>query len=172
MGLMAFSVDASNGTAVFHGDMMMAESDGNVAPASAGSLLLLGAAEGKAAASGTALALNKRLLAASTAGTILAHYDPEQKYLVQYGNATPTQTDLFNNADHVAGAGSAVTGLSGHTLGTSLGTGTAGFKLLDFLLADDNDEGSAYVRIKVEVNEHMQKVVDATASASVGPVGV
>ena len=169
LGLRAFSVDSSNATAFFNGDMCMAENDGNIAPAAAGSLLMLGAAEGKAAAAGTALALNKRLLAASTAGTILAHYNPDQKYLVQFGNAAPTQTILFNNADHVATAGSATTGLSQHVLNTSTGTGTAGFKLLDFLIADDNDETAAYARLIVEINEHMQKVITSTGG---GPDGI
>ena len=169
MGLFPLSVDSSNATAVFNGDMIMAENDGNVAPATAGSLLLLGAAEGKTAAAGTALALNKRLLAASTAGTIMVHCDPNQRYLVQFGNSAPTQTILFNNADHVATAGSATTGLSQHVLNTSTGTGTAGFKLLDFLVADDNDETAAYARLKVEINEHMQKVITSTGG---GPDGI
>ena len=165
--MLEFSVDSSNATACFQGDMIIFESDGNVAPATAGSLFLLGAVEGLVPTGNTALALNKRVLAGSTAGSIMVHYSPIQRYLVQFGNAAPTQTILGNNADHVATAGSGTTGLSQHVLSTTTGTGTAGFKLLDFLRADDNDETAAYVRIIAEINEHVSKVI-----ASAGPDGV
>lgn len=137
-GLQRFDVDASNGTAVFRGDMLNAEADGRCAPAAAGSTSMLGAAAG-----GTTVDYGaKSLLAASTAGTILGHWDPDQKYICQAQTGdTSAVTALFANVDHVAGTGSTTTGLSGHELNLGVQTTTAsgGFKLIDYLNQEDND---------------------------------
>jgi len=150
-GLEPVSVDASNSTAFFRGDVTMGESDGNGAPATAGSIAIIGVAH----ASTTATTAAKTLLAASTAGTILVSQDPAQQYIVQCVTGTsPTQTMIFNNHNHIAGTGSTVTGLSGHELDTSTaGTSDGGFVLLDYVNREDNDatveHADAVVRLNV-----------------------
>jgi hypothetical protein len=167
-GTLPFEVDSSNSTAFFGGDVVVQESDGNVAPAAAGDLYLLGSCQGSTSADYA----TKAVLAASTAGTVLVTYHPSQIYITQMTTGTTqTQTMIGNNADHVAGTGSATTGISGHTLSGTTGAGTAGFKILHLLDAPDNAAGDA-ARLLVLCNEHISKVVDATASAIVGSVGV
>ena len=138
-GLQPYSVDSSNATAIFRGDLIEGESDGNVAPAAAGSTQLLGSCAGRAPAAVTSY--TKTVLAATTAGTILVHGDPDQLYQAKHRAADTTyaQTSLFNNADHVADAGSTVTGSSGHVLSGTTSTTAAGFRLLDFVIREDNE---------------------------------
>lgn len=153
-GLQPFSVDSSNTPAIFRGDVIMAESDGNVAAATAGNTQLLGAAAGLAPAAITSYA--KSILSASTAGTILVHNDPNQVYVIKHGTGTtaPAQTNLFNNADHVAGTGSTVTGRSGHVLdGATYATTAAGFRILDFVIREDNEVGDG-ADLVVVIMEH------------------
>lgn len=154
-GTSPFSVDSSNATAFFRGDVVEAESDGNVAPAAAGSTQILGSCVGLAVAAITSY--NKRVLAASTAGTILVHGDPNQLYIAKHatGTVAPTQTVIFTNSDHVATAGSATTGDSGHSINGAAGnyvTTAAGFRILDFVIREDNEvaDGADLVVICME----------------------
>lgn len=150
-GLQPFDVDSSNSTAIFRGDMIMAEVDGNVAPATAGSTALIGSVAGSTTVSYSA----KTLVAATTAGTVLAHWDPDQMYIAQSQTGdTSAQTALFANADHVAGSGSTVTGLSGHELNIGVQTTTAsgGFKLIDHVIRDDNDKTAVNAEYKCVLN--------------------
>jgi hypothetical protein len=135
-GLEPVSVDASNTTAVFRGDVMSGETDGNAVPAAADDVTKIGIAHGATAATTDA----KSLLAATTAGTIMLSQDPMQQYVVQSASTTvATQNMIFAGCDHVAGAGSAITGLSGHELDLSApSTTVGGFVLLDFSLRPDN----------------------------------
>lgn len=154
-GLQPYSVDASNGTAIFRNDIIMMESDGNVAPATAGNTQLIGAVVGNTAAT----TAQKALVAASTAATILVHDHPNQRYYAQDDgdSGTPAQTNVGNNTDHVAGAGSTTTGLSGHELDASgYGATAAGFRVLDFMLRDDNAVGVNAIQL-CEINEHFLK---------------
>jgi len=149
--LARFEVDASNSTAIFRGDMLNAEADGNVAPAAAGSTEMLGAVE----ASTTVSYAAKTLVAASTAGTVMAHWDPDQMYICQSQTGdTSAETARFANVDHVAGAGSTTTGLSGHELNLGVQTTTAsgGFKLLDHVQQSDNDVTAANAKWKCVLN--------------------
>ena len=149
-GLEPVSVDASNSTAFFRGDVTSAESDGYAAPAAAGDIVIIGIAN----SSTTATTAAKTILAASTAGTIMVHQDPMQQFIVQGASGTAgSQTLLFNGMNHVAGSGSTTTGLSGHELDLSnAGTSTGGFVLLDYVLRDDNEEASANVDCVVRLN--------------------
>lgn len=167
-GTLPFEVDSSNGTAFFGGDVVVQESDGNVAPAAAGDLYLLGSCQGSTSNS----TATKAVLAASTAGTVLVTYHPDQIYITQMTTGTTqAQTVIGNNADHVAGTGSATTGISGHTLSGTTTAGTAGFKILRLLDAPDNEAGDS-ARLLVLCNEHISKTVDASVAATVGSTGI
>ena len=150
-GLEPFEVDASNATAFFRGDAVNAEADGNVGPAAAGATSIIGACVGSNAVSYT----TKASLAASTAGTVMCAWHPDQIYLVQTQTGdTVAQTMLFSNQDHVAGAGSTVTGLSGHELNTGTQTTTNGgsWKVIGFLRSEDNDTTAANAKAKAILN--------------------
>src|SRR3990167_4110691 len=112
---------------------------------------MLGAVEGAVTVDYAA----KSLLAASTAGTLLANWWPDQVYIAQAQTGdTSAETARFANVDHVAGAGSTVTGLSGHELNLGVQTTTAsgGFKLLDHLQREDNDVTAANSKWKCVLN--------------------
>jgi len=134
-GLQGFETGTASATAVFRGDLITALTTGLVHASAAGDTALLGSVAG----SSTASYSQKALVAASTAQTVLAHWDPDQMYIAQ-GDGSSAQTDLFANADHIAGAGSTVTGISAHELdiSTITTTATGGFKLIDHVIRDDN----------------------------------
>ena len=149
-GLQPFLTGTSSATAIFNGDLITALTAGTVHASAAGDISLLGAVAG-----GVTVTTNKNIIAASTAGTILAHWDPDQVYIAQAQTGdTVAQTDLFANADHVAGAGDTNTGISGHELdiGAISTTATGGFKLLDFVRRDDNDITAANAEYKCVIN--------------------
>ena len=149
-GLEPVSVAAASGTAVFRGDVMSGVNTGTATPASAGDVVIIGIANSATVATTAA----KSLLAASTAGTIMVHQDPMQQFIVQGDTDTAgDQGILFNAMNHLAGAGSTVTGLSGHELDLSdAGTSTGGFVLLDYVLRDDNEEDAINVDCVVRLN--------------------
>jgi hypothetical protein len=127
-----YDADASEGTGIFIGDVMMMESDGNVAPATAASIVKLGSSNVYNAASTVSVQSNP----------IMINDHPDQLYMAQDdGGGTVAQTEIGRICDHVAThAGSTTTLLSGHELGFgSLGTSNGGFKLLDIVNREDND---------------------------------
>ena len=63
------------------------------------------------------------------------------------------QTRMYDNADGIAGTGSTATGYSGWTLsGTAGTTATLGWRIVDFILAADNDYTTTSARLLVECN--------------------
>ena len=120
--------DSGDTTAIFIGDIVDAEADGNISPAAAASILKLGA--------------SVSFSAASTEGTqVLVLDHPDQLLEAQDdGSATPAQLELFQAADHIAGAGNTTTKLSAHEIALSTAGATAGgFVLLDHVQREDND---------------------------------
>lgn len=111
-GLNGFAVDDTSGsTAIFKGDLLCMLGTGKAAPT--GATHNIGAAESIAAPSTAA----KSLVAAATAGTVMAHYHPTQQYVIQDdGTAAGVQATIGTNANLVAGTGSAVTGISAHEI--------------------------------------------------------
>lgn len=77
--------------------------------------------------------------------------DPNIIYQVQSGG-TPAVADIGLLADHVAGTGSAVTGQSGAYLSGTMATGTASFRILDFVNKPDNEVGH-YADLEVQLFE-------------------
>lgn len=149
-------VDSSNATAIFPGDVIIREADGNVAPAPAGSTQILGVCVGIVPDKDN---LSRKHLPASTAGTVLVCEDPYVILEVQedaIGGALAL-TAIGTNADHVAGAGSTVTGISGHTLDSSdIVTTSQGFRIIGLVNRPDNEVGT-YAKWLVMINEHAYK---------------
>jgi hypothetical protein len=140
-----YSVDADESDGIFKGDVIEMQSDGNVGPAAAGEVQLLGAA----------LTYNAASTASTAANPVMVADNPHQLYEAQDdGAATPAQTNLGNSADHVAGTGSTVTKLSGHEIGLgSLSTSDGGFKLLDFVQREDNEEDAVNADWVCQLNQ-------------------
>ena len=152
-----YSVDASNGTAIFLGDFVIAEADGNVAPyTGTGGGSLLGVCIGVYDDYGD---LSRRYLPASTAGSIMVADSPDQIFEVQEDDAGTALTKAAEgaNCDVLATAGSATTGISAHEIDRSTVTSaTAQLRLQRLVPRDDNDYGDS-AKWEVIINEHFRK---------------
>jgi len=121
--------------AIFINDLVDMENDGLVDVAAAGSLSYLGSslAYHAAAAAG-----------AQSANPVLVADHPDQLFEAQDDNgATSAQTHIGNLANHVAGAGSTTTLLSGHEIGLSdVSTADNTFVILGLVPRIDNAFGA------------------------------
>lgn len=147
-----YDVDSSNGTAIFLGDFVAREADGNIAPAAAAGVIL-GVAVGVADDYGD---LTRRYLAASTAGTVYVVDDPEIIFEVQEddGGTALTAAAQGANVEIVAGAGSTTTGISAHELDQdSVTAATAQLRLLRPVPRENNTYGDN-CDWEIKINEH------------------
>jgi len=115
-----FKKDASS-AAIYPGDMFIAEADGFVDVAAAGSTALVGSAVSYAVA--------------SVAGSIRGCDDPSQVYIAQDdGSATPVQDNVTHNCDIVATAGSSALNQSRQEIDiSSAATTAAQMRMLEVL---------------------------------------
>ena len=122
-----YKVLVDNATAFFKGDMASGVNTGIVIPAAAQDTVIVGSTDD--------------VLAVLTAGEIVVYDDPDQDYIAQDdGSGTNIRAYIFENVDHVAGTGSAVTKLSGHELAISTHVSTVGgFTLLELLEGPEYD---------------------------------
>jgi hypothetical protein len=74
---------------------------------------------------------------------------------------TPTAADVFTTCDHVAGSGSATTGLSGHEANTA--ATDAQLRIIGKIDSPDNAWGE-HVDLEVVFNEHLFKQNATTGS--------
>jgi hypothetical protein len=147
-----YAVDASNSTAIFLGDFVAREADGNIAPAAAAGVIL-GAAVGVADDYDN---LTRRYLPASTAGTVYVADDPDLIFEVQEddGGTALTAAACGANTDIVAGAGSATTGISAHELNQDgVTSATAQLRLIRLVPRENNAYGDN-ADWEVKINEH------------------
>lgn len=150
-----YPVDSANGTAIFKGDPILAEADGNVAPAPSGSgPTVIGFAIGLFNSDGEAISF----LAASTAGSVAVCDDDHAIMSIQSDSGTNVSgSDRFATADFVSAAGSTALGQSRYELDASdIGTG-AQLRILDKIDTPDNDFGEDHVNLKVIWSEHLFK---------------
>ena len=149
-----YSVDSSNGTAIFQGDLVMLESDGNIAPATAGAgTSVIGVAVGLQDSDGKALSY----LPASTAGYAIVADDPNTRFGIQADSGTSvTSADIGATADHVAGVGSTTTGQSAHELDSD-DIGTGGQLRIMGKVNTPNNSWGEHVDLEVLINEHALK---------------
>jgi len=151
-----YPVDAANATAVFVGDFIMGQADGNVAPATAGSLKIIGVCVGVAP---DPTNLERRYLPASTAGTIYVADAPDLIFEIQEDSVVSTlaATHIGSNCDLIAGAGSTTTGQSAHEIDSStVVTTAANLRLLRLIDREDNAVG-INAKWEVLINEHAYK---------------
>lgn len=178
-----YAVSASNGTAIFPGDLVKLAADGNAAgiqfvvPATAG------VAGTGAAALGTVLSIipakldpvtgamtsgsialdTPQYLAASTAGYVYVADSPDLVFEVEAttgGNAYSfAVADIGQNVNVFAGAGSTVLGTSKHSadLGDKGTTATLPLRVLGTVQRVDNDATGNFTKILVTINNHQLK---------------
>jgi hypothetical protein len=82
----------------------------------------------------------------------IVYDDPNTIFGIQSAGST-VAADVGNLGDHVAGAGSTSTGLSGFELNGTTGTAYAGFRVLGKVNTPDNDWGTN-VNLEVQLVEH------------------
>lgn len=148
-----YKTDASNTTAIAPGDVVMLEADGNIAAATAGSTAAFG--------------VSVDYIAAATAGNVMVTDHPDQEYEAQDdgAGATPAQTSLFLNANHVPTSPHPLLKRSRQEIDLSDATTiSAGFRLLQFI---DNPEDTItdFARWRVRMN------INAIAGAA-GATGI
>lgn len=151
-----YPVDASNATAIFVGDAVTLEADGNCAPAAAGGVVL-GVCVGIEVDRTVSATEHPGYLPATTAGNIRVAVGPDVLYEVQEDGDTSqlAATDVGANIDLIAGAGSTITGRSAHELDSDTVTsaGSAQFRIVKFMPRADNEVGSTGARWIVRVHE-------------------
>lgn len=143
-----YSVDSNNATAIFIGDLVKIEADGNITPAGAGDGC---AVIGVAAA---CYDINKKpagYLPALNAGYVDVWDDPDTIFGVQ-ADGTTSSEDIGATKDHVAGAGNTLTGISGHELDSD-GSNQNQLKIIGKIDTPDNSWGTN-ADIEVLIVEH------------------
>ena len=159
-----YSVDSSNSTAIFIGDFIIAEADGNVAPyavTTGGNLL--GVCVGVDGDYGD---LSRRYLPATTAGTVMVCDDPDMIFAIQEDDAGTALTSAARgaNCDVLATAGSTTTSKSAHEIDRSQVTNAvAQLRLHRLVPRDDNAHGDS-AEWEVLINEHELRSVDLTGT--------
>lgn len=140
-----YPVDSSNATAIFVGDFITLETDGNVTPAAAGGVIL-GVCVGVEVSRSTAATEHPGYLPASTAGNIKVAVGPDILYSIQEDSVGGALTAgaVGSNIDHIAGSGSTTTGVSAHELDSSTLTaaGSAGLRVVGLDARVDNEVGT------------------------------
>lgn len=140
-------IDASNATAIFVGDFLVQEADGNWTPATAGATnVISGVCCGVVVDRTVPATEHPGYLPASTAGYILVAPAESCYFRIQEDSDTSTLAAVDRGAriNFIAGTGSAVTGRSGHELDSSSVGQNATFQLslIDIIQAPDNAIGA------------------------------
>ena len=146
--LRRYRVDSANGSAIFNGDLVKIESDGNITSASSGNgSAVIGVA-------GACYDANKKPLSylpASTAGYIDVWDDPDTIFGIQADGNT-AQSDIGATKDHIATQGNTLTGISAHELDSD-GTSQNQLKIIGKIDTPDNSWGTN-VDLEVLIVEH------------------
>ena len=136
-----YNVDSSNSTAVFLGDAVTLEADGNVAPAASGNTILgvvvgVGVDNVDHGETGyyNPANLEQRHLPGSTAGIV--GVIPAEGNLFEVQTATALDLAQGDPADLSAGAGSTTTGVSAHEITTASNNDV---KVVEQVTTPDND---------------------------------
>ena len=153
-----YSVDASNATAIFRGDFVALEADGNITPATAGTTNpILGVVVGIVVDKGVAATEHPGYLPASTAGTVKVCVGPDIIYEIQSDDVSATldAASVGANVAFIAGAGSTTTGNSAHEIDADTLTvaGSEQLRILDTVNREDNEVGAVNQKFLVIIHE-------------------
>lgn len=134
----------TDSTAVYIGDVLKCVANGTVEPASAADAQIV-------------VGVSAEYVAAADASStkIKVYDDPMIVFGIQsVTGQTPAATEVFATCDHVAGSGSATTGLSGHE-GNTAAT-NAQLRIIGKVNSPDNAWGE-HVDLEVIFNEHLYR---------------
>lgn len=152
-----YPIASGYATTIRKGDPVKLLNDGTIGLAAAGDRIL-GVFQGCQFVNAQGeMRFEKQWTASATATELKATVidDKNVSFLIQSGG-TPAQTNVGNLADHVAGTGSDLTGQSGAYLDSTMGTGAAGFRILDIAKFPGNS--GQYAQLEVSIFEHEHSV--------------
>lgn len=157
-----FPVDSSNATAIFLGDLIKIEDDGNVAPSGAGGAVI-GVCVGVVVDRDVAATEYPGYLPASTAGSVMVVTAKDCVYEVQEDSVggAMVAANVNSNGDIAAGAGSTTTGRSAYELDSSdviandAAAATAQLRVIRLSTRPDNEIGTE-AKWEVVINEHQR----------------
>ncbi len=160
-----YYVDGETSTAIFKGDVMSIDADTTVGErvVVAGATIAAQYSIGVCIGTYNSDKVPIQYLASATAGYIDVCVDPYALYQAQVddyrtGSTGLAETYCNNNTDHVIGAGSTLTGMSGHTLDASTpSTSAARFRITGLVDREGNAWGDRYVELTCMFNEHSWK---------------
>lgn len=158
--VMTFNIAAASAVAMFIGDLVSQVNTGTVTPSTAADgCKVVGVVVGIRDTNGVAIgspgsSVSTKYLPVSTAGFAdVALALPDALFVANSGSATLALTDVFDSCDHVATAGSTVTGISGHVLNAaSLSTDQC---TIVGLYDVPNNTWGTYVDVVVRFSESM-----------------
>lgn len=159
-----FSVDSSSTPAIFVGDFVVQEADGNVTPASAGTGNdILGAVVSVQVDRTVGATEHPGYLPASTSGDVFVCLAQDGQYFRIQEDGTLGVNAKGARAEIVAGSGSTTTGRSAHEVDSSSeGTGAAKqLQLIDAVDSPDNDATTANAEWIVAVNLPQRRAASA-----------
>ena len=143
---------------IFKGDLCIIIATGLITPHTATEVNNIGVFDGCSyTASDGSYVYSEYWPTGTTATDIILYIydDPYTVFKVQSAGS-PAQTNIGNNADVVAGAGSTTTGQSGFEISGTMAAGTATCKIMALYDAPENTFGANAV-MEVLINEHILK---------------
>jgi hypothetical protein len=143
---------------IFKGDLCIIISTGLITPHTATEVNNIGVFNGVSYTASDGSYVYSDYWPSGTAATDIIIYiydDPYTVFKVQSAGS-PAQTNIGNNADVVAGAGSTITGQSGFEISGTMAAGTATCKIMALYDAPENAFGANAV-MEVLINEHLYK---------------
>jgi len=143
---------------IFKGDLCIVISTGLITPHTATEVNNIGVFDGVSYTASDGSYVYSEYWPSGTAATDIIIYiydDPYTVFKVQSAG-TPAQTNIGNNADVVAGAGSTISGHSGFEISGTMAAGTASCKIMALYDAPENAFGANAV-MEVIINEHLLK---------------
>ena len=143
---------------IFKGDLCIIISTGLITPHTATEVNNIGVFNGVSYTASDGSYVYSDYWPSGTAATDIIIYiydDPYTVFKVQSAG-TPAQTNIGNNADVVAGAGSTTTGQSGFEISGTMAAGRASCKIMALYDAPENAFGANAV-MEVIINEHLLK---------------
>ena len=147
-----YSVDVANATAIFVGDPVRQEADGNVTAAGAGGDAI-GAVTG---VKGDYDNLSRRHLPATTVGTVFVIDDPQALFLIQEddGGTALTSAARGGLTDFIATAGDPTSGISRYELDQDAVAAASGTVRLIGLVEKPGNNYGDNAEWEVQINEH------------------
>jgi len=153
-----YTIASAYGTDIFNGDVVKLVTGGGIELAAAGNRMI-GVFAGVKYTDSSGNLIYKEYWPASTTATDIEAQVYDDPYIVfgAQSDGSTVAADVGELTNHVAGAGSAVTGRSAHELNASSGTSTAGFRILGKVNAPDNAWGT---NVDLEVQPYEHELVD------------